>query len=152
MPITSQKRNKPKKTVDFLPVFTITGDIRKVSEEDAQIYNTKIFPVVSLLQIERGTNQLFPDMGCLELIQSIKYSDINEANIIVSEIVHHINIYTNFNVTGELKIPEGDTSVENKIVEFQLNIPGLPAPLLVRYDNSEKGGIIKIKHPSLFKL
>lgn len=151
MPVKPLKdRNETTKTVDFLPVYSITGDIRKVSENDFANYNTKIFPIVSILQIEKGSNQLYPDMGALELVQSIKYSEISEAQRIVQDIVAHINYYTGLNVTGELIIPESNESVENKTVEMRLNIPGIPAPIDVQYDKKDNG-IIKIRHPSMFK-
>ena len=135
------------KTVDFVPEYSITGDIRKVSEYDFASYNSKLFPIFTILTMSKGTNQLYPGMGLRETMMTLSYCEEDELEGKFSVIATHLKTYTGLDVV--VALDEENSDIANQgIAVIQIQVSGVPAPLVVT--SNGKSNFLNVRHPSLY--
>jgi hypothetical protein len=137
------------KTVDFIPQKTILGDIKKISEFDIASQNSKITPVLTLICMEEGANQMFPYMGVRKALVSIPYREIKEVYGVLENISSHIARYTGF--TTRIYIDEEDpkTNFDRGELAICIEVEGLPRPITVELSRDSRR-TFKIRRPSVF--
>jgi hypothetical protein len=138
---------KTVKTVDFIPNYDILGDIRKISEYDFAIENSKIIPILTILCMEKGANVLFPDMGLRELIISLPYREIDEAYTVIEQIAGHILYYTGFTIRASIDEDDPNNDFIKGNLILRIDVEGLLAPLRIQVDKSKT---FYVKHPATF--
>lgn len=135
------------KTVDFAPEYGLDGDFKKISEYDFFRFNSRLQPVLTLIYMEKGTNQLIPDMGLYEMFMKIPFTERPNFQDLINEIKRQLSTYSTENCTVSLG-SRTDWTIGD--IYLNIDIEGVPAPLQVKV-NKEAGGTIKVAHPSLFK-
>jgi hypothetical protein len=140
--------NDTVRTVDFIPEYSILGDIKKISEYDFAAQNARVFPVMALLYMDKGSNALYPEMGLRNVIKSLPYREMGEIYPALESINSHIYLYTG--VSTRAYIDENDplTNLDKGEIMIRIDIEGVPAPLSVKVDRSRT---FFVKHPSIFQ-
>lgn len=93
------------KLADYIPEYGMTGDFKKISEYEFLQYNSIILPVISILSMEKGTNQLIPDMGLRDELLKLPFSEITEISSVLSSISKQMTKYFSTPITCELGRP-----------------------------------------------
>ena len=75
--------NKKLKKADFVPVYNENSDFKKVSEYDLVKINSIIVPVMNIICMEKGSNQLFPNMGVKNILMSIPFKERDEIDAVL---------------------------------------------------------------------
>jgi hypothetical protein len=131
-------------SVDFLPEVTIAGDYKKVSQLDIANYNLAFISVLNILMMEKGTNQLVPNLGEYETLLSLYYASTSDAEQILESIQGSVRTYTSFDISISSSIDTEDSSICHII----LKISGVPATL--KFDISKSSKYLKVMSPTLF--
>lgn len=132
------------KTVDFIPTLTITGDLKKVSEYDIAVYNSVISSVITVLSMEKGSNQLMPDMGVKDEMMKLFNCEENAAQGIINTVMSNIKVYTGNEIAMEYSMDSKDV----ELCHIKISIVGLPGSTII--DVNQSGKFIKVAKPSLF--
>jgi hypothetical protein len=135
------------KTVDFLPMRNIFGEVKKITEHDIVAQNTRIIPIVTILCMEKGTSMLYPDMGARELLLSIPYQEMDKIYELLDLITIQLRQYTGFNVTATVDEEHTDL-VHDQDVAVRIDVEGVIEPLTLDVNAQ---GYLDIRHPSLFR-
>lgn len=138
------------KTVDIAPEYSINGDFRKISEYDFAAYNSKILPVITLLLMEEGANQLYPRMGLRGKLMEIPYSTRTELDGIISKVSEQLTTYTNSTISIHVNEEKSDWIIGD--IYLAIDIEGVPGTLNFGVSKDAAGGMqpFKISHPSIF--
>ena len=129
------------KSVDFLPRRDIRGDLRKVSEYSIAVYNSLVNAVINMLTMEKGSNQLYPDMGCKEDLIAITYIPPDMAYDVLEGIKNTLTRYVGHEVYIDYKRDPRDS--EKLLIDIV--IPGLPRTTVAI---GPKSRYVKILTPS----
>jgi hypothetical protein len=140
--------SKTVKTVDFIPEYSILGDIKKVSEYDFAMQNAKVVPVMALLYMDKGSNVLYPDMGLRDVLKSLPYREIGEIFSVLESIGSHIYLYTGLSVRVYIDEEDSATNIDKGEYMIRIDIDGVAAPVRVQLDKSKT---FFVKHPSVFQ-
>jgi hypothetical protein len=143
--------NTKTKVVDIIPEFGLNGDYKKITEYDFVALNAKIFPVITLCLMERGSNQLMPDMGLRNTLCAIPFSERDEVEaIIAGEISTQIKTYINVDV--KVYIDESKTNWLEGDVYLAMDIAGVPGTLSIGVNKDKVNDMqpFNIKHPAIF--
>jgi hypothetical protein len=132
------------KTVDFIPTLTITGDLKKSSEYDIALYNTVISAVLTILSMEKGSNQLLPDMGAKDEIMKLFHCEEAAAQGIINNVTGNVRAYTGNDVAIDYSLDTKDP----EICHIKISVVGLPGTTVI--DVSQTGKFIKTAKPTLF--
>ncbi len=135
------------RTVDFIPEFGLDNDFKKITEYDFLQQNSIIVPLLTLINMDKGTNQLLPNMGLRDLLVSIPFSETSEVNSIISQINKQLQTYIHHTCSCDI------TSVKNTTDEalITFNISGLPSPLQIVVDkNSSTSRGFRVVNSSVF--
>jgi len=116
------------KLADYIPEYGMTGDFKKISEYEFLQYNSIILPVISILSMEKGTNQLIPDMGLRDELLKLPFSEITEISSVLSAISKQMTKYFSTPITCELG---SDSDLKNGEVTIEVHVGGIPQPLKV---------------------
>ena len=138
------------KTVDIVPEFGIDGDFKKISEYDFAAFNAKVLPVITLLLMEEGTNQLFPRMGLRTTLVKIPYSTRQEVTAILNEVQQQLDKYSG--VSTSVSIDEDKSDWIEGSITIGIDISGVPGTLSigVNKESSNEMQPFNISHPSIF--
>jgi hypothetical protein len=133
--------------VDFIPQYNMVGDIKKVSEYNFALQNSRILPILVLICMERGSNVLYPDMGIHEVFKSLPFKEMSEVYATLETINGHIFQYTG--ITTRVYIDEADPQTDfiKGILVLRIDIEGVVAPLTISVD---KRNNFFVRHPSVF--
>lgn len=137
------------KIVDFAPEYSITGDFKKISEYDFLLLNSIILPVVAVCCMEKGSNQLYPEMGAKDYFMSLPYSERNEVSDILTDISAQISRYTN--ATCEVSVDESNTDWPTGNLVISLDISGVPNPIKMQVGKSSTIKPFKTVGPDVFR-
>lgn len=138
------------KTVDIVPEFGISGDFKKISEYDFAAFNAKVLPVITLLLMEEGSNQLFPHMGLRTTLVKIPYSTKQEVTALLNEVQMQLDKYSR--VSTSVHIDEEKTDwIEGDLV-IGIEISGVPGTLSIGVNKKSSNQMqpFNISHPSIF--
>lgn len=116
------------KLADFIPEYGMTGDFKKISEYEFLQYNSIILPVVSILSMEKGTNQLLPDMGLRDELLKLPFSEISEINVVLANVTKQLSKYFSTPITCELG---SDSNLKEGDITIEFHVSGIPQPLKV---------------------
>jgi hypothetical protein len=136
------------KTVDFIPEYNILGDIKKVSEYDFAMQNTKVVSVMILLYMDVGSNVLIPDMGLRDVLTSLPFRELAEIYPVLESINSHILLYTGFSTKVYIDESDPFTNIETGEYMIRIDIEGVVAPLSIQINKSKT---FIVRHPSLFQ-
>src|SRR5574344_252954 len=117
------------KTVDFAPEYGLDGDFKKITEYDFFRFNSRLQPVLTLIYMEKGTNQLIPDMGLYDLFMKIPFCERPNFQALLNEITNQLGQYTTENCSVTLG-PRTDWDYGE--IYLNIEITGVPAPLQVK--------------------
>lgn len=137
--------SKTIKTVDFVPEYNENYDFKKVSEYDVLKQNSIMLSIFNLVCMEKGSNQLFPEMGVKDLFMSIPYEEKEKVTGILGTIGSEINRYINSSVSVVL-----DTDKTNFIdgdVAVNIEVEGVPVALSIHTD---RNGLFKVHKYSIY--
>jgi len=132
------------KKVDFVPKLTVVGDVKKVSEYNIAEYSSIINSILTILMMEKGSNQLFPEMGCKEDLMDLYYTETINIQTTLDKIQTNIKTYTNQDVYVDSKIDPKNPD----LVHITISVMGLPGKTILEYDKSTK--YIRIQDPKTF--
>lgn len=137
------------KVVDFIPEFGISGDFKKITEYDFLKYNSLIIPIVTLLNMEKGSNTIIPDMGCKDILLQFPFCEEDNIEQLVNSLNTELNRWSEVNCSAYIDNKKTDWSTGD--VTLAIDIFGIPAPLTVTV-NKDKASAqqIKIVPPSIF--
>jgi hypothetical protein len=135
------------KTVDFIPNYSILGDIEKISEYDFAIKNAKIIPVLIIICMERGANVLFPRMGLREFIVSLPYREMKEVYDGLNQIKSHLLYFTGLSTRTYIDEADPTNDFTKGNLVLRIDIEGVAGPLTIQVDKSKT---FYVKHPSIF--
>jgi hypothetical protein len=137
------------KTVDFIPQYDILGDIKKISEYDFAIENSRIIAVLTILFMEQGSNVLIPGMGLRETILSLPYKEMGDVYNTIDQINSHLVRYTGYSVRAYIdeNNPANDFTKGNLVL--RIDVEGVLIPLDIGVDKSKT---FYVKHPSVFMI
>ena len=94
--------NKKLKKADFIPVYNENSDFKKVSEYDLVKVNSIIVPVMNIICMEKGSNQLFPNMGVKNILMSIPFKERDEIDEVLYAVSSGITEYISSSVSVTL--------------------------------------------------
>jgi hypothetical protein len=137
------------KTVDFLPQKDILGDVKKISEFDVAHQNAKIIPVITLLCMEQGSNQIFPEMGVRESLVSIPYKELKDVYGVLEGIAGHLERYSGSTVRVYIDEDDPRTNLDKGELSISIEVEGVSTPIKVDLTRSNKRSF-KVRHPSIF--
>jgi len=132
------------KKVDFVPKLTVMGDIKKISEYNIAEYSSIINSVITVITMEKGSNQLFPDMGCKEQLMRLYYTEITDIQSTLDVIQANVKQFTNQEIYIDSEVDSKDTD----LVHISITIMGLPGKTILEYNKSTK--YIRVKDQNLF--
>lgn len=138
-------RNVTIKTVDFLPEFSVTGDLKKVTEYDILEKQSKIIPIYNNIVMEKGSCQLFPNIGLREEILALSFMEESEVLPQLSYIESILKQTTS--VSLSIVVDDNNTNYTTGDLSFQIIVEGLADPLMV---TTRRSGLLRVVHPSLF--
>jgi len=137
------------KVVDFTPEYALSGDFKKVSEYDFLLFNTKIAPVMAIIFMDKGSNQLVPDMGARDMLLEIPFTEQNEVYSIVQNVQDHVIEYTG--ISTRIYVDEANTDWSSGDVYICVEISGIPNPISVEVQRSGTDvSTFKVVNPSVF--
>ena len=137
------------KVVDFTPEYALSGDFKKVSEYDFLLFNTKIAPVMAIIFMDKGSNQLVPDMGARDMLLEIPFTEQNEVYSIVQNVQDHVIEYTG--ISTRIYVDESNTDWSSGDVYICVEISGIPNPISVEVQRSGTDvSTFKVVNPSVF--
>lgn len=133
------------KTVDFVPEYNENYDFKKVSEYDILKQNSVMLSIFNLICMEKGSNQLFPEMGVKDLFMSIPYEEKESVYGILSRISSEMSKYLTTSVkvvidTKHTNFIEGDVGIN-------IEAEGVPVALSVHTD---RNGLFKVHKYSIY--
>lgn len=138
------------KIIDFVPEFGLNGDFKKVSEYDFIAYNSKVLPILILCFMEKGTNQLNPEMGVKDYFMQLPFTEKSDVNSLLTKIKDSITDFTNSTVN--LYVNENKTNWSTGDVTINLDIEGVPGEVSigVNKDSVNSKQPFTVKQPSVF--
>jgi len=144
------KKIEKTKTVDFIPEYGISGDFKKVTEYNFMNYNARLIPILVICLMDKGCNQLIPDMGLKDTILGLPFSDKHEAENIIREMQNQFSQYALINVNVYINDEKSDW--EKGDITLSLDVDGVPGTvsLGVSKQSSNLYQPFNIQHPSIF--
>lgn len=138
------------KIIDFVPEFGLNGDFKKVSEYDFMAYNAKVLPILILCFMEKGTNQLNPEMGVKDYFMQLPFTEKEQVDNLLYNINQDISNFTDSTV--RIYINEEKTDWATGDVTVNIDIEGVPGEvtLSVNKDSVNSKQPFIIKQPSVF--
>lgn len=137
------------KTVDFIPEYGISGDFKKVTEYDFLKYNALIQPVIALLNMEKGSNTVIPDMGCKDTLLKFPFCEEDNIEQLVNELNSNLNKWSDVECTAKVDVSKSNWTTGD--ITLSIDIYSIPAPLKLSVNkNSASAQQIKIVPPSIF--
>ena len=134
------------KTVDFVPEYNENFDFKKISEHDFLAQNAALIPVFNIIAMERGSNQLFPDMGVKDLFMSIPFQEEDECRSTVFKISSAINRYVT--TATVVSIDEKRTNWKEGDIAIKVEVEGVPEAIELRINQS---GLFRVHKYSLYQ-
>ena len=135
------------KTVDFVPEYNENFDFKKISEYDFLAQNAALIPVFNIIAMERGSNQLFPDMGVKDLFSSkCNFSNLTECRSTVFKISSAINRYVT--TATVVSIDEKRTNWKEGDIAIKVEVEGVPEAIGLRINQS---GLFRVHKYSLYQ-
>ena len=92
---------RDKTVIDIIPVID-GGDVKKIYDHGVTKINQIILGVFNQLNMERGTLDDFPDIGCVESLLKLYFNDTTYTSL--SEIRDNFRIYQNKNINCDIII------------------------------------------------
>lgn len=138
------------KIIDFVPEFGLNGDFKKVSEYDFMAYNAKVLPILILCFMEKGTNQLNPEMGVKDYFMQLPFTEKEQVDNLLYNINQDISNFTDSTV--RIYINEEKTNWITGDVTVNIDIEGVPGEvsLSINKDSINSKQPFIIKQPSVF--
>lgn len=138
------------KTVDFAPEYGISGDYRKITEYDFAAINARLVPVITILLMEQGSNQLFPGMGARNILMQMPFSERGDVESIVSEVQNQLDRYSA--CACVVRIDDSKSDWISGEVYLGIEVDGVPGTLTLgaNRDSVKEMQPFKISHPSIF--
>lgn len=124
------------KSIDFLPVLNIHGDLRKISDYDFVEVNSKIIKLFNVLNTPRGQIGEFPEIGAEDAFAELFYTE--KINDVMTKIITRI----------KTSLPEETIEIDyefDKVKEnckITITVEGLPGAVKMRV--SKMDNYIKI--------
>lgn len=138
--------NKKLKKADFIPVYNENSDFKKVSEYDLVKVNSIIVPVMNIICMEKGSNQLFPNMGVKNILMSIPFKERDEIDEVLYAVSSGITEYISSSVS--VTLDQEKTNFVTGEVAINIEMEGVPISLSIQ---TNKYGFFKVHKRSLYK-
>ena len=141
---------KTTKIRDYVPEFGLNGDFKKVSEYDFIAYNSKILPVLILCFMEKGTDQLNPEMGSKDLFMQLPFTEKDNVNSLITKINDSICKFTNNSV--RVYVNDEKTNWLTGEITVNIDITGVPGEISLGVNKNSVNSKqpFNIKQPSVF--
>ncbi|MFW6273047.1 MAG: hypothetical protein ACOC2U_04650 [bacterium] len=135
---------KRDKTIcDIIPVFE-NGDVKKVYDHGIVKFNKIILTLFNQLQMPNGTLEDYPEMGCLDSLLGIYFSESQFS--IIDDVVNNFKIYQQEEISVDfIKDDEG------KEVSIFVTVDSVPNIKFVA-DLINRNQMIKIVNPQVVEV
>ena len=133
------------RTVDFVPEYNENFDFKKVSEYDIIKQNSVMLTVFNLICMEKGTNQLFPDMGVKDLFMMIPYEEEESVYGILRQISSEMSTYAGSSV--QVSVDTKKTNFVEGVVSVKIEVENVPVALGV---STDRNGLFKVHKYSVY--
>lgn len=130
--------------VDFLPVIE-NNDSKKVFDHGLIKFNKIILSVFNQLNMQKGTLEDYPELGCLESLLDIHFSQSQVEQI--SVIRENIRIYQKETVNFDIIKDENDS----KNVNISITVESVPNLKFVA-DMISNNNAVKIINPEIIEV
>ena len=138
--------NKKLKKADFICVYNENSDFKKVSEYDLVKVNSIIVPVMNIICMEKGSNQLFPNMGVKNILMSIPFKERDEIDEVLYAVSSGITEYISSSVS--VTLDQEKTNFVTGEVAINVEMEGVPISLSIQTNNY---GFFKVHKRYLYK-
>ena len=102
-----------------------------------------------MLFMDKGSNQLVPDMGARDMLLEIPFTEQNEVYNIVQKVQDHVTDYTG--ISTRIYVDESKTDWVSGDVYICVEISGIPNPISVEVQRSGTDvSTFKVVNPSVF--
>ncbi|MFW6002785.1 MAG: hypothetical protein ACOCQD_05530 [archaeon] len=136
---------KRDKTVcDIIPVFE-NGDVKRVYDHGLVKFNQIILGVFNQLQMFKGTLEEYPEMGCMDSLLNIYFSESQLT--MIDEIKENFNKFQDQNIN--IDIVKGDR--DDKSVNIIITVDNIPN-FKFTADLIKNNQLVKIVNPQVLEV
>ena len=133
-----------KSIIDIIPVIE-NNDAKIIYDHGLVKFNKIILGVFNQLQMEQGTMEDYPDMGCFDYLLNIYFSE--SQNGIINQIRDNLKTYQNEEINIDIVKDDYNSKCVSIVITVE-NIPNLKFTAdLVRENNS-----VKIVKPNVIEV
>jgi len=131
--------------VDIIPVFE-NEDVKKIYDHGIVKFNQIILSIFNQIQMQRGTLIDFPDIGCMESLLSIHFSESQYTSL--AEIRENISRYRREQVSIDII---RDEDITNPNVSISISVENIPN-FKFTADIVKNNNYVKIVNPQVLEV